>query len=139
MATDVKAKREKESYFALVSAHPIRPIRSEDELDKAIEVVEHLFCRSKPLNKHEQDYLDVLAHEIERYESKVYPLPKVSAAAMLRHLIDAKGVTLTALAEATRISVSTLSAVVNGKRKLNLAHIAELAPYFGVEAGVFLN
>ena len=41
----------------------------------------------------EQDYLDVLTDIVERYEDETHPMPEVSDAAMLRHLIDASGVT----------------------------------------------
>ena len=66
-------------------------------------------------------------------------MPAVSEAAMLLHLIDAHSVTLSGVAQATNISLSTLSSVLTGKRKLNLTHIRKLAPYFGVEPSVFLE
>jgi HTH-type transcriptional regulator/antitoxin HigA len=134
-----RARRANSTYLALFRTFPIRPIRSENELDEAIAVVRDLFCRREPLNAHEQDYLDVLSHEIERYEAEAYPIPRVSEAAMLRHLLDAQGVSLSAAAEATGIATSTLSAVSNGKRKLNVKHIRQLSAYFGVEPGVFLE
>jgi HTH-type transcriptional regulator / antitoxin HigA len=125
------------SYLALVCNYPIHPIRSEKDLDDAIAVVDGLLCRS--LDKDEQDYLDVLSHEIERYESAAYPMPPVSAAAMVRHLLDARDVTLSEVSKGTGIVLSTLSAVLHGKRKLNLAHVQTLAAYFGVEPVVFLE
>ena len=132
-------RRADPAYLALFRAFPIRPIRSEKELDAAIAVARDLFCRRAPLNTHEQDYLDVLSHEIERYEAEVYPIPSISDAAMLRHLLEAQGASLSATAEATGIATSTLSAVVNGKRKLNVQHIRRLAAHFGVEPSVFLE
>ena len=98
-----------------------------------------LLCRAKPLNREEQDYVEILTHEIERYEAIAYPMPAVSPAAMLRHLLEARSVALSEVAQATTISLSTLSSVLNGKRELNLIHIRKLAPYFGVEPGVFLD
>ena len=80
-----------------------------------------------------------LSHEIERCEAAAYPMPAVSGAAMLRHLIEAREATLSEVAAATGIAVSTLSAVLAKKRKLNLAHIGVLAPYFGVRPGVLLD
>ena len=58
---------------------------------------------------------------------------------MLRHLIDAKSVTLSEVAAKTGIAVSTLSSVLRGKRELNRGHIEKLAPVFGVAPGVFLG
>ena len=102
-------------------------------------MVRDLFCRREPLNAHEQDYLDVLSHEIERYEAAAYPIPRVSEAGLLRHLLEARGASLSAAAEATGIATSTLSAVANGKRRLNVKHLRQLSAYFGVEADVFLE
>jgi HTH-type transcriptional regulator/antitoxin HigA len=127
------------SYLALAKAYPIHPIRSEEDLDTAIAVVDRLLSRRKPLAPPEQDYLESLSHEIERYEAVAHPMPAVSGAAMLRHLVEARGVTLSKLAEETGIAVSTLSAVLNHRRNLNLTHIEKLAPYFGVEPSVFLD
>jgi antitoxin component HigA of HigAB toxin-antitoxin module len=127
------------SYLALARAYPIHPIRDDGDLDEAVAVVDRLLGRRKRLDAQEQDYLDSLSHEIERYEAAAYPLPAVSGAAMLRHLIEARGATLTEVAAATGIAVSTLAAVLAKKRKLNLAHIGVLAPYFGVQPGVFLD
>jgi|SRR5262245_53031483 len=126
------------SYLALVKVYPIHPIRSDADLDEAIAVVDRLLARRKPLDSQEQDYLDSLGHEIERYEVEAYPMPDVSGAAMLAHLIDARGETLSEIAEGTGIVLSTLSSILSGKRQLNRAHIEKLAPYFGIEPGVFL-
>ena len=53
------------SYLALVSVYPIHPIRSESDLDEAIAVVDNLLGRREPLDSQEQDYLEILSHEIE--------------------------------------------------------------------------
>jgi HTH-type transcriptional regulator/antitoxin HigA len=126
------------SYLALIAAYPIHPIRSEEDLNEAIAVIDKLLSRTRPLNPQEQDYLNSLSHEVERYEAEAYPMPAVSDAAMLRHLIDAREAKLSDVAEATGIALSTISAVLSGKRPLNRKHIERLAPYFGVEPGVFL-
>jgi HTH-type transcriptional regulator/antitoxin HigA len=127
------------SYLELMRAYPVRPIRSERELDRAIAVVDSLLSRENPLDRDGQDYLDILSHEIERYEAVAYPMPAVSGADMLRYLMDAHENTLSEVSEGTGIAVSTLSAILNNKRGLNIAHIGLLAPYFGVEQGVFLD
>jgi HTH-type transcriptional regulator/antitoxin HigA len=126
------------SYLALAKAHPILPIRSDAELDEAIAVLNGLLSRERPLDEQEQGYLEVLEHEIERYEAEAVPMPEVSGADMLRHLMGAHEATLSEVAAATGIALSTLSQVRDKKRNLNLKHIAKLAPYFGVEPAVFL-
>jgi len=135
----VKPFRARASYLKLATEFPIRPLRSTAELDEAIRVVDGLLSRKKALDEQEQGYLDSLSHEIERYENANEPIPDVSGAAMLRHLLDARDMTLSEVATAAGIAVSTLSSVLSGKRELNRRHIEKLAPFFGVAPGVFLN
>ena len=126
------------SYLALAKAHPILPIHSDEELDEAIAVLDGLLARERPLDEQEQGYLEALEHEIERYEAEAVPMPEVSGSDMLRHLLEAREATLSEVAVATGIALSTLSQDRDKKRNLNLKHIAKLAPYFGVEPAVFL-
>ena len=127
-------KREK--YLDLVRQFPLRPIRSERELERAIEVIDSLIDRPS-LSSDKRDYLNVLSDLVATYEDQHYPRPKISDARMLRHLIDAKGVSQTEVAQATGIANSTISAVLKGTRELTRAHISQLARYFRIEPGVF--
>ena len=127
------------SYLKLVIVFPIRPLRSDGELDEAIRVIDRLLSRKKHLDEQEQGYLDSLSHEIRRYEEANVPMPAVSGAAMLRHLIDARDATLSEVALGTGIAVSTISSVLGDKRELNRRHIEKLAHFFGVAPGVFLS
>ncbi len=86
----------------------------------------------------EEDYLDVLGDLVEKYETSAHPIPPVSDADMLRHLIEAKGVTQAEVAEETGISRSTISEILSGKRTLNRRHIDALAGFFHVSPAVFL-
>jgi HTH-type transcriptional regulator/antitoxin HigA len=128
-----------ESYLALAAAYPIHPIRSETDLDDAIAVVDSLLSRPEPLDDQEQDYLESLSNEVERYEAVAYPMPALSEAGLMRELMVARDATLSDVAAETGIAISTLSAILSGKRKFNLTHIRGLATYFGVDPGVFLN
>ncbi len=123
-------------YLRLVRALPLRPIRTEDELDRAIEVIDSLLDRDD-LGPGEADYLDVLSDLVERYETEHHPFEDVSDADMLAHLIEAKGVTQAEVARGAKIAVSTISEVLTGKRTLSRTHIGKLARYFGVDPGVF--
>jgi HTH-type transcriptional regulator/antitoxin HigA len=132
------AVRANARYLKLATAFPIRPLCSDVELDQAIGVIDRLLSRKQPLDQQEQGYLESLSHEIERYEAANVTIPNVSGAAMLRHLIETRDITLSELAATTGIAISTLSSVLGGKRELNRRHIEKLAPYFGVSPGVFL-
>jgi HTH-type transcriptional regulator/antitoxin HigA len=136
MATANRRGRASDPYFALVQRFPLRPIRSDAELDQAVEMVDALLDRGD-LSPAEEDYLDVLGDLIERYEAEAHPMPAVSDAAILRHLIEAKGSSQREVSKATGIADSTISEVLKGKRPLNRGHIGKLARYFNVSPDAF--
>ena len=133
---NVRVRSGQDSYAELVSKFPLRPLRADDELDRAIEMIDSLIIRGD-LEPGEQDYLDILTDIVEKYEATEHPMPPVSDAAMLRHLIEARQLTQSKLATDVKIPMSTVSEVLNGKRRLNRKHIALLSQYFGVSPAVF--
>jgi len=136
MSTVNSRKKVKDTYFDLVRRFPLRPIRSDEELDEAVRMVDSLLDRRK-LASEEEDYLEVLADLIEQYETESHPISPISDAEMLRHLIEAKGVSQTQISDATGIADSTISEILKGKRSLNRSHIGKLARYFKVSPDVF--
>jgi HTH-type transcriptional regulator / antitoxin HigA len=124
-------------YLKLVRLFPLRPIRSETELDRATSVIHTLLDRNH-LSAAEQDYLDVLGDLVERYETKHHAIGDVSDADVLEHLLEARGTTQAAVARATGIAESRLSEGLRGKRLLTRAQITKLAAYFHVGPAVFL-
>ena len=136
MATVNRRGKVGDGYFELVRQFPLRPIRSDEEMDEAVRMVDSLLDR-RDLAPEEEDYLDVLGDLIERYESDAHPMAPVSDAEMLRHLLEAKGVSQTELSAATGIADSTISEVLKGKRCLNRGHIGKLARYFNVSPDAF--
>jgi HTH-type transcriptional regulator / antitoxin HigA len=111
--------------------------RSDAELALAIKKIDELLLKSRP-NKYEQALLTVLTHAVERYERHAVKMPAISDVAMLEHLIEANDLTQMALAEETGIAMSTISEILQGKRKMNVAHIRAFAKRFGVKPGAFL-
>ena len=127
----------RDRYLEWIQEFPLRPIRSDKELDAALAVIDQLLDQ-KRLVREEQDYLDVLSGLVERYEKEQHPMPPVSDAEMLRHLIQAKDVTQVQVARATGIAESTISAVLAGGRRLRREHIEKLTRYFHVGVRAFL-
>jgi HTH-type transcriptional regulator / antitoxin HigA len=132
-----RGKPRGEGYLALIRELPLRPIRTEVELDRAIAMVDVLSDRDT-LAPDEHDYLLVLADLIEKYEDEQYPIPAVSGVSMLRYLIESKGVTRAKVAVEAGIAESTLSEILAGKRKLGIRHVTILARYFKVDPGLFI-
>jgi len=136
MATATRKGKARDLYLELVLRFPLRPVRSEKGLSAAVKMVDSLLDR-KAIAAEEEDYLEVLGDLIELYESEAHPIAPVSDMEMLRHLIEAKGVSQAAVSKATGIVDSTISEVLKGKRSLNRGHIGKLARYFRVSPGVF--
>lgn len=125
-------------YLRLIRALPLRPIRTDAELGRAIEVIDGLVKRPN-LDPEEQDYLEVLSGLVREYESKHFPIRPVSDGDMLGYLLEEHGVTQKDLAQRTGIAESTISEVLAGKRKLNRRHITVLARIFYVSPAVFFS
>ena len=128
--------KKSDAYLELVQRFPLKHLRSDREPAAAIEMLKSLLIRGD-LAPGEQDYLDVLTDIVERYEDEAHPMPEVSDAEMLRHLIGASGLTQSKLAADVGIAMSTISEVLHGKRELNRKQITSLAQYFKVDPGVF--
>ncbi len=128
--------RSQDRYLELVLAFPLRPIRTEQELDDATRVIHSLIDLDK-LSGPEQDYLNVLTDLVEAYEKEHYPDEPVSDADMLGYLLETQGISQSAAAKGAGIAESTISEVLSGKRTLNRKQIGKLAKFFGVGASVF--
>ena len=125
-------------YLELVRLVPLRPIRSEAELDRAIAMIDALLDQDKRSGD-EEDYLDVLSDLVEKYEDEHDPMPPVPGAEMLRFLIENRATTQTEVATDTEIAESTISEILAGKRELNRKHIEALARHFHVNPAVFMS
>lgn len=127
------------TYPELIEQFPLRPIRSERQLDRATRLAFQL-ASGKRLSRGEQDYLDVLTHLIEVYEDAQHSIgPDASPQELLGFLIEENGLTLSRLAKETGIHVSTLSEILHGKRDFNVQQISRLAARFRVDPGLFIE
>ena len=140
MASDLETSRADSGnnrYWELLHHLALRPIRSDEDLDRAIAAIDTLIDRPQ-LDRDEEDYLDVLSDLVAKYESEHHPIPSASDAEVLRFLMtDAKGVSQAKLATDTGIPESTISEILAGKRGLSRRNIGILARYFDVRPAVF--
>ncbi|HEX3724038.1 MAG TPA: helix-turn-helix domain-containing protein [Nitrolancea sp.] len=127
-----------EDYLELVRLFPPRMIRDDEELDRAIAVVDDLLDRLE-LSSEQREYLAVLGLLIEDYERTHVELPDVTGVDLLRHLIEENELTQSDLAPLFGGNRSIVSEVLHGKRKLALSHIQRLAEYFGLPADLFID
>lgn len=128
------------TYLELIAEHPLRPIRSEAELDQAIAVLNELIDREvvSRASRDELDYQQALAILIGHYEADHEPVAKVTPADMLRHLLDVRGITQARLAADTGASESTVSETLAGKRPVSTKNRRLFSEYLKVDPSVFV-
>jgi HTH-type transcriptional regulator / antitoxin HigA len=130
-------RNQRDDYFALVQRFPLTSIRSESELRVAQKVVDEILKMEQRPTRGTIEYLDALSDLIMAYENTHHVIPAPSDADLLRHLIEARGITQTELHEATGIAMSTISEVLSGRRRFSKEIIARLSAYFKVDKGLF--
>ena len=63
-----------DTYLTLIRTCPLRPLRSEADLDEAMALLDALVVQDT-LSTAEADYLAVLSDLVEQYEAAVHPIP----------------------------------------------------------------
>jgi HTH-type transcriptional regulator/antitoxin HigA len=126
--------RTRDSYMELVLAFPLASIKTEEQLTAAQEVMDRLLARR--LDAGGELYLDALSDLVASYEDDHHAIAPASDADMLRHLMDAKGLTQATLSREAGISRSSVSEVLAGKKNFSRQMIRKLAERFGIEPAV---
>src|SRR5438093_7619601 len=125
----------RDSYLELVTTFPLASIKSDEQLQEAQKVMDQLLARGE-LDDGEEMYLDALSDLVAAYEDEHHAIEPASDAEMLRHLMEAKGVTQAQLSRDTTVPKSTLSEILAGKKPFSRRLIRKFAGYFGVDASV---
>jgi HTH-type transcriptional regulator/antitoxin HigA len=127
--------KSRDSSLGLVTAFPLASIRSDEHLAEAQKVMDRLLAKGK-LDGGEAMYLDALSDLAATYEDTHHPIEPASDADMLRHLMEAKGVSQAQLSRDTKIPKSTVSEVLSGKKPFSRQMIRKLSDYFGIDVSV---
>lgn len=127
--------KSRDSYLELVLAFPLASIKSEKHLDAVQSVMDRLLAKHK-LDHGEETYLDALSDLVAAYENEHHAIEPASDADMLRHLMEAKGITQTQLSQETEIAKSTISEVLSGKKPFSRQTIRKFADYFEVDVSI---
>jgi HTH-type transcriptional regulator/antitoxin HigA len=110
-------------------------IGMELQLHEAQKVMDRLLARGE-LDDGEEMYLDALSDLVAAYEDEHCAMEPASDADMLRHLMEARGVTQAQLSRATAIPKSTISEILAGKKPFSRQIIRKFADYFSVDVSV---
>jgi len=125
----------RDSYLELVMTFPLASIKADEQLQEAHKVMDQLLAQGK-LDDGEEMYLDALSDLVAAFEDEHYPIEPASDADMLRHLLEAKGITQAQLSRDTTVPKSTISEILAGKKPFSRRIIRKLADYFRVDASV---
>jgi HTH-type transcriptional regulator / antitoxin HigA len=125
----------RDSYLKLVTAFPLASIKSDEQLQEAQKVMDQLLAQ-RELKAGEGMYLDALSDLVAAYEDEHYPIEPASDADLLRHLMEAEGVTQAQLSSDTMVPKSTISEILAGKKHLSRHMIRKFADYFRVDVSL---
>ncbi len=129
--------KNRDSYMELVLDFPLASIKSDEHLAEAQRVMDGLLTRDK-FDVGEETYLDALSDLVGSYEDEQHAIEPASDADMLRHLMEAKGVSQMQLSRGTGLPKSTVSEVLAGKKPFSRKMIHTLAGYFHVDLGMLV-
>jgi HTH-type transcriptional regulator / antitoxin HigA len=135
-------RRASDRYFDLVRSFPLRPIRSESELDKATAVLTRL-AKSTPEHKMsagERDYVEALSVLIQRFEQgrRDTALPRLTPIDRLKLLMEETGMNVNDVGHVIG-SQPNASLILHGKRSMSKGQILRLARHFGVSPALFME
>lgn len=114
----------------------LKPIRTEDDYDKAIARLEKIFD-SEPGTK-DGDELEILAMLIEDYEDKHYPIGPPDPIEAIKFRMDQMGLRQKDLGEILGHK-SRASEILNRKRKLTLSMIRTLNEKLKISTAVLVQ
>lgn len=121
----------------LAKAAPV-VIRSEEENDRMLGIVESLMAKGEDnLSPEEDALLELLVDLIHDFEEKAYPIPKSAPHEALEFLLEQRGLKPSDLWPVIG-SKSRVSEILAGKRSISKEQAKKLAEFFHVGAGLFI-
>ena len=126
------------SYAELLLQFEPRPIGSKAARNRTYKLIDKLMNKPE-LSRAESEMLELLSMLVEQYESREHPTPHVSAADMLEHLIESRGITNATLAAETNVPRSIVTHILAGRRRISLGNVRKFANYFRVAPSVFVS
>lgn len=123
-------------YSELLSKHQPRIIKSEEENEKFLAIVEELLSRPN-LTPEEDTILELLVKLIEDFEDKHYQLNASTPHSRLFHLMESRSLKINDLVKIFG-SIEVTEAVVNDRLEISKKQAEALGEFFQVEPSLFL-
>ena len=139
MTVATKRKINARKYGQILAEALPRPIETDAEYERALEIINRLM--SKPEHKltpEEDTLLELLSQLVERYEERNYPIPDAPPHAVIQFLMEDRGLQHKDLMPVLG-SRGVTSEVINGKRKPSKTQIKALAEFFKLPPEVFVS
>jgi HTH-type transcriptional regulator/antitoxin HigA len=112
-------------------------IRTEEENNRVLALVEKLMAKGDNLTPEEGELLRLLGKLIADFEEEFYHLEDAAPHEVLRELMDARGLKQGDVGKLLG-SKGRVSEVINGKRAISKAQAKALAEFFHVSAELFI-
>jgi HTH-type transcriptional regulator / antitoxin HigA len=128
-----------DTYMELINEFPLRRIKTAAQHAKATSLV--LRLSSQNSDRGASEYLDVLIGLIAEYEKRTQQAIEsgnVSAADLVRHRLEERRISVSALARMIGVPQSNLSEMLSGKREWSKTVIRGLASHLNIRADRFL-
>ncbi len=115
----------------------LRPIRTEEEYDRTIALLNHLLDVVGEQEEHElSGLLDLVGELVSDYDTRHFAIEASEPKEVLRYLMEVRGLKQSDLAEI--VPQSNLSAILAGRRRISATLAGKLAKYFSISATVFI-
>lgn len=109
----------------------IKPIKTEQDYQKALMEIEPFFDKAFELGSPESDFLEIMALLIEQYEAKHHAIAPPNPLDAIKFRMEQEGLTAKDLARAIG-QTNRVYEILNGKRKLTLPMIKNLNQMFQI-------
>src|SRR2546421_8420761 len=117
----------------------VRPtvIRTEEENNRMLALIEQLMAKGDNLTPEEGELLRLLGKLIADFEEEFYHLEDAEPHEILKELMDTRGLKQSDVGQLLG-SKGRVSEVINGKRAISKAQAKALAEFFHVSAELFI-
>lgn len=140
-ATPTTKKRDRgtDRYLELVTEFPLRPIKNDQEHQRATRIIRGL---SEERGSAVDDYITVLVDLVVKYEQEAgyrIDTSHITPADTIRFILEQREMSVNALAKAIKIPQSSLNDMLNDKRDWSKSAIIKLSDYFKLNPAMFLR
>ncbi|OPB29848.1 transcriptional regulator [Bartonella sp. WD12.1] len=109
----------------------IKPIRTEEDYQKTLEIVSAMFDNQPEMNTPEFDKMEILVLLIEAYEAEHFPVSPPHPIEAIKFRMEQMGLSAKDLVPAIG-RLNRVYEILNGKRKLTLRMIKNLHQQFNI-------